>query len=197
MKDKFLLMLTMLVSLLFAAPLLAGPVLVIDAASQKLTAAKGVLVDGQSYDVEFLDGTCQLLFSGCDEVSDFIFGNDINKNRLASTALMEQVFRDIPALGRFDSFPELTEGCSDVTECSVLTPMYVNGSTVIAHSFINYVVDSFDDEILDQTFLAPALHLNQFPAFTWAVWRPASTVPAPAVVWLWLPAMLLLLLRRR
>lgn len=190
MKDIIRIVLSMLVSLLFSAPLLAGPLLVIDATSQKLTAAKGVLVAGLSYDVEFLDGTCQLLFAGCDEASDFIFGNDLNQHRLASTALMAQVFRDIPALGRFDSFPELTGGCSDVTECSVLTPMYVNGSTVVAHSFINYVVDSFDDEILDQTFLAATLGLEQFPSFTWAVWRPASTVPAPAVFWLGLAAML-------
>lgn len=196
MKDIIRVALSMLLSLLFSAPLLAGPILVIDAASQKLTAAKGVVVDGLSYDVEFLDGTCQLLFAGCDEASDFIFGNDLNQHRLASTALMEQVFRDIPALGRFDSFPQLTEGCSDVTECSVLTPMYLNGNTVVAHAFINYVVDSFDDEILDQTFLASALGLEPFPAFTWAVWRPASTVPAPAVFWLGLPAMLLLLRRR-
>ncbi len=190
MKDMIRTVLTMLVYLLFSAPLLAGPLLVIDATSQKLTAAKGVLVAGLSYDVEFLDGTCQLLFAGCDEASDFIFGNDLNQHRLASTALMEQVFRDIPALGRFDSFPELTEGCSDVTECSVLTPMYLNGNTVVAHAFINYVVDSFDDEILDQTYLAATQGLEQFPAFTWAVWRPASTVPAPAVFWLGLAAML-------
>lgn len=190
MKDIIRIVLSMLVSLLFSAPLLAGPLLVIDAASQKLIAAKGVVVAGLSYDVEFLDGTCQLLFAGCDEASDFIFGNDLNQHRLASTALMEQVFRDIPALGRFDSFPELTEGCSDVTECSVLTPMYVNGSTVVAHSFMNYVVDSFDDEILDQTYLAATLGLEQFPSFTWAVWRPASTVPAPAVFWLGFAALL-------
>jgi hypothetical protein len=36
-----------------------------------LHGASGVLVDGNLYDVQFLDGSCISLYSGCDEDSDF------------------------------------------------------------------------------------------------------------------------------
>ena len=39
----------------------------------QLMGASGVDVGGILYDVEFLDGTCIDLFSGCDESADFDF----------------------------------------------------------------------------------------------------------------------------
>ncbi len=40
-----------------------------------LHGASGVDVGGTLYDVEFLDGTCIVLFNGCDQSSDFTFTN--------------------------------------------------------------------------------------------------------------------------
>ena len=45
----------------------------LDIVGGQLMGASGVLVDGNPYDVEFVDGTCIDLFSGCDEASDFTF----------------------------------------------------------------------------------------------------------------------------
>ena len=39
----------------------------------QLMGASGVDVGGSLYDVQFLDGTCIDLYSGCDDVSDFTF----------------------------------------------------------------------------------------------------------------------------
>jgi hypothetical protein len=39
----------------------------------RLMGASGVIVDGSSYDVAFLDGTGLALYRGCDAVLDFSF----------------------------------------------------------------------------------------------------------------------------
>jgi hypothetical protein len=85
----------------------------------QLLGASGVIVDGSSYDVAFLDGTCIALYSGCDEVSDFTFQSEAAAV-LASQALLDQVFLDGANL--FDTDPELTEGCTATTLCEATTP---------------------------------------------------------------------------
>ena len=58
-----------------------------------LYGASDVDVLGQLYDVEFLDGTCIALFSGCDSTSDFAF-TTLTGARTAAGALLSQVFVD-------------------------------------------------------------------------------------------------------
>ena len=41
-----------------------------------LVGASNVDVDGQLFDVEFVDGRCIDLFDGCDDASDFDFDNE-------------------------------------------------------------------------------------------------------------------------
>jgi hypothetical protein len=69
----------------------------------QLMGASGVNVDGNLYDVQFLDGTCIGLYNGCDEISDFTFQTEASA-LLASQALLDQVFLDSPE-GMFDSNP--------------------------------------------------------------------------------------------
>ncbi|MFA7604274.1 MAG: PEPxxWA-CTERM sorting domain-containing protein [Novosphingobium sp.] len=76
-----------------------------------LQGATDVDVNGAMYDVRFVDGTCQALFSGCDEDADFIFRTK-ETARAAAQALLDQVLIDGPA-GNFDSVPQLTAGCID------------------------------------------------------------------------------------
>jgi hypothetical protein len=85
----------------------------------QLMGASGVIVDGSSYNVEFLDGTCIALFSGCNEASDFTFQTEIAAVA-ASQALLDQVFLDIGGFF-FDSAPSLTLGCNDPNGCAALT----------------------------------------------------------------------------
>jgi hypothetical protein len=71
----------------------------------QLMGASGVEVLGSLYDVEFVDGSCNSLFSGC---TDFMF-TTADEAAQASLALIEQVLLDSP-VGNFDSVPYLTNG---------------------------------------------------------------------------------------
>jgi len=100
-------------ALLGAAPATAA-VQIID--NGILTGAGGVIVDGTSYNVEFLDGACSALFSGCDQASDFAF-TTFGSATLAANALLEQVL-----IGAYDTNPALTRGCSGTSSCTTIIP---------------------------------------------------------------------------
>jgi hypothetical protein len=102
----------------------ASPILIVNG-SGILTGATGVNVGGTLYDVEFVDGTCVALFTGCDSPSDFTFTTAADAD-VASQALLDQVLLDT-GVGAFDSNPALTFGCSSSTVCFVDTPYAVPG----------------------------------------------------------------------
>ena len=85
----------------------------------QLLGASGVDVDGTLYDVEFLDGTCVELYSGCDMASDFTFTTQADAE-LASQALLDQVFLD--GVDLFDTVPGTTNGCDHLLFCFSETP---------------------------------------------------------------------------
>jgi hypothetical protein len=86
----------------------------------QLLGASGVIVDGSSYNVEFLDGTCINLYNGCDDVSDFTFQTEAAATT-AAAALLDQVFLD--GIDFFDSNPGLTNGCTvgPFSHCEIFT----------------------------------------------------------------------------
>src|SRR3954471_5117628 len=88
----------------------ADPVLLING-NGLLTGAHNVKVAGTLYDVTFVDGTCIDVFAGCDALSDFHFAT-FEDGIAAANALLGQVFVDAPAVGEFDTHPELTFGCT-------------------------------------------------------------------------------------
>jgi hypothetical protein len=89
-----------------------------------LHGAFGVDVGGILYDVEFLDGTCEALFNLCEKPpTAFTFSSEAPAI-LASQALLDQVFLD-GVSGNFDSFPDLTFGCSYTYSCFAATPFGV------------------------------------------------------------------------
>ena len=71
-----------------------------------LTGATGVIIDGESYDITFQDGSCIDLYSGCNESSDFTFTTRASATQ-AAQAIIDQVF-----IGIYDDDPNLTFGCS-------------------------------------------------------------------------------------
>jgi hypothetical protein len=80
-----------------------------------------VKVGGAFYTVEFVDGSCAALFTGCDDAAaDFTFLTKKAALR-AAQALLDQVFVDGP-VGHFDSQPSLTAGCQTPSGCSVIIP---------------------------------------------------------------------------
>ena len=96
----------------------AAPILQINAGI--LTGALNVDVGGSLYNVEFIDGSCVALFSGCDEETDFIFSTEATA-MVAAQALLDQVFVDGPD-GNFDSQPSSTAGCQTASSCAVVIP---------------------------------------------------------------------------
>ncbi len=95
----------------------------------QLMGASNVLVDGNLYDVQFLDGTCIDLYNGCDDVSDFTFQTEASAI-LASQALFDQVFLDGPE-GLFASADvSLTYGCHPDVVCSHITPFTTDPSGI-------------------------------------------------------------------
>ena len=125
-------------------------ILIVDGGGQ-LTGARNVAVLGNLYDVEFIDGTCATLFSGCDESSDFTITDSLTAEA-AAEALLDQVFVDSP-LGSFDSKVDVTQGCASVASqpdewCFAIIPFSLAtlfGQPAIAFTFaFNSEIESED-----------------------------------------------------
>lgn len=78
-----------------------------------LTGATGVMVNGRSYDVSFVQGSCASVYGSCTS-SAFDFA-DYASASLAAQALGDQVF-----VGEFDTDPTSVLGCGAVNYCLAL-----------------------------------------------------------------------------
>jgi hypothetical protein len=154
----------------------------------QLMGASNVLVDGNLYDVQFLDGNCFDLYNGCAEgtgvfpfTAKFWSGvgaPDQSVENAVSQALLDQVFLD-GVEGLFDSDPSLTNGCALSGFCRVATPF----DTFSTDQVVDYVgainwgasrPDNVDDVGFDNVFIGDSF--GDLPGLTWAVWTP---VPEP------------------
>ena len=98
----------------------AVPVAVTDG-SGNLTGATGVVVGAVTYNVSFVEGSCNSLFGGCNPANfDFHTSADA---LAASQALLDQIISD------FGNHPDKIFGCGAV-DCSVTTP----GTTILTPS---------------------------------------------------------------
>jgi len=157
----------------------------------KLAGARNLLVEGNFYDVSFVDGTCASVFSGCDSPSDFQF-QDSFYARAATQALFNHVLTGI-----YDSDPTRTAGCSFGLLCAVVTPFYTSTSDdsmfwVMAFNGEDIrVADSIESSGNARRSL---LDFTNEIAYVWAVWSPADreSVPEPASLGLVLGALAVL-----
>lgn len=151
-------------------------------ASGQLVGAFNVNVSGTLYNVEFLDGSCIDLFSGCNEQSDFDFTSE-GEALLAAGALLNQVFLDGP-LGNFDSDPTLTAGCTFPSSCNVFVPFEVGVF------FAEATNNASEPDGLGLSDTAP------FADKTYATFAvvpiPPAVVPIPPALWLMVSALLAL-----
>lgn len=142
----------------------------------QLAGASNVDVGGSLYDVEFVEGTCISVFSGCDEAADFTF-SDLTTVNVASQALVDQVFLDGIA-GNFDTDTTITFGCTSAAVCSAQTPYSLADiDNVNVGVALNAPLEA-NDGIGDGTNLRTAdsgVGIGEFYAF--AVWTP---VPEPS-----------------
>jgi hypothetical protein len=160
----------------------ALPTLQLDSSNQ-LLGATGVLIDGLSYDVQFIPTSCDLIWSGCDP-HKFLF-KTLESATTASQALLDQVLLDIGPGQLYDTEPStIYHGSSFIF---IWTPYLVtdeNGGTV----FVT-LADNESDENLDS---APGKSIIISPnrdyahgslAATYAKWSVSTeSVPEPSVM---------------
>ena len=159
----------------------------------ELIGASGVVVNGTSYNVRFVDGTCQELFGGCDEPADFAFTR-LAEAQIATQALLDQVFIDGPD-GQFDSDPVLTAGCTFWQTCTAFVPYELQG--VNFNVRLVGAINKAAGQGADSAGGTATLDFDQFvpgEANTFAVF---TVVPVPAAVWLFGSALFGLGLLRR
>ena len=140
-----------------------------------LTGATGVNVGGTLYDVEFVDGTCAAVFTGCDDAStDFTF-QTASAAVAASQALLDQVLLD-STLGNFDESPQLTNGCSSFEYCSVFTPFTLGTGTVQYGVATNW---GFFTDSSGSGGSPVTLNNSSSGSQTWGRWTIGAPVPVP------------------
>ncbi|MDB5921573.1 MAG: hypothetical protein JWN13_509 [Betaproteobacteria bacterium] len=186
----------LLVFFIVSAAAEAAPILQVS--SGLLTGAKGVNVNGSPYDVQFVDGTCNAVFNGCDELADFTFHSQADA-MAASLALLQQVFID-GSNGNFDSQPELTFGCVSVIGdvCNVMTGygFPVGPGFVGIVGAYNAEVEAIDGLSLGLGF--PITDSQNSVFDVWARWTLSpQSVPSPGTLSCLGVALLALILVRR
>ncbi len=178
---------------LYALPSFA---VMLDIRNGVLHGANDITVGNALYDVSFKDGTCVDLFNGCDEQSDFFFTNQADA-LAASTALLDQVFIDIPA-GLFDTDPTLANGCDFFGFCTFQTPIGLD--TQNQNTFGSVGASNNRLETLDSLLLTGGSSiigdLTNSNSSTFALWSPSTPVTAPATLYLLFTGLIALGVRR-
>lgn len=164
----------------------------------RLTGATDLNVEGTLYSVEFKDGTCQSVFSGCDELSDVDFSTEAAA-RAAGEALLDQVL-----IGLVDDTPGLQFGCLlGGQDCITLIPFSAQfnfpGSPVIGVNVIRTVNFSsgFPPTVFDNTFSSSPFRANEqtvngvFSNYVFADFTETgvTSVPLPASGWVLLASL--------
>jgi len=174
----------------------------------QLIGATGVEVNGASYDVAFLDGSCNSLYNGCTGLSFTTSSGALD----ASQALIDQVLQP-QGINFSNSY--LINGIDDLTSYSVyvaliMTPVTESGGLgavdVRSVAFISPDLQSFlplgtlfagdlpspfYGKASDQTSsTSPFSYSPAMVDEVYAVWTPAavSAVPLPAAAWLFISA---------
>jgi len=148
-----------------------------------LMGASDVDVLGKLYDVQFIDGSCNNLFNGCDPAA-FTFQRSFVADA-ASQALLDQVFRDSGS-GNFDTNPMLIHGCETSSNdlCIVATPFdtFTVDFSLMSLAY-NYVIES-QDQILSDFPISNSSSMEGLTYGVYAVWSPApdASVPEPATL---------------
>ena len=193
-------------SLLFSCMLslaLSVNAAILNVSNGLLIGAQDVLVDGINYDVDFVEGSCADVFSGCDEPTDFFFVTR-NEAENAAQALLDQVFIDGPQ-GNFDSTITSIFGCEQATVVCVGVVTYQFGlfggeqpgglTTDVVLYARNFEVGSSSDNVGGVTFMNTGGLIGEDTTIgspdrrVWAVYSASSTaVPLPAAVWLFISA---------
>ena len=152
----------------------------------QLVGASGVEVNGELFDVEFVEGSCVTLFNGCD--SDLFAFRTSDDAIAAGNALLSQVFID--SLSLFDTNPSLTLGCDRDSSCRVEIPFALTNPAFLLGAPQSIRVASVTNEAIefsDRVFATPetitafATVDNTGASSTFARFTQATAVPEPGM----------------
>jgi hypothetical protein len=146
-----------------------------------LQGATGVDVNGTLYDVQFRDGTCVEIFSGCDSLADFTFTTAGPANAAAQALLS----------------PSLINGCADNTGqgfCAILTPV-----DFLVNNIVTQNSNQESSDLVKAAFTLNTENLTIFNTVVYAVWTPqaVSAIPEPSTAALLLAGLAALVMVRR
>lgn len=149
----------------------------------ELLGANGVIVNGLTYNVSFLDGSCASIYDGCDELSDFTFNSAADADA-ASQALIDQVFNlsDI-----YDIFPHGTRGIEFTSYGEFYTPYgFSSINRVSLDGMRNSSGANPDLQLcgIGGCSLGLTEDITSFQQLAYAQWTQVSPVPVPAAIWL-------------
>jgi len=147
----------------------------------QLLGASGVNVGGTLYDVQFLDGTCAAVFSGCDNAAtDFDF-TTLAAATAAAQALLDQVLLDGPS-GSFDTDPELQFGIEhEVFGVTIVPYAHNTAMGAITAAAVNRA--GLTPDFTSTGAISPNFDLTPITTDVFAKFSPAqvSPVPVPAI----------------
>jgi hypothetical protein len=130
---------------------------------------------GALYDVEFVDGTCIDLFSGCDGAGDFPFndsGDERDPQSAVAAAVAIQALLFQPNLGIVGG----VAGCDLRANCQIMTPSFFDGRAVVASIIFPDAGGVRGVPVL--RFIDPVDDLSEDPFEVYARW---TLVPEPSV----------------
>lgn len=183
---------TLLLSFILPACANAMPMLTFDPAdSDMVTGATGFEVEGMTFSMTFVDGTCIELFDGCNADTDFDVGGTPATTQSALSELFYVEF--IEATGRFGSLdydPERAFGCEFSAFCVSISPISVEPINAppdfIAVSYLENFDDSFVDRFLIDKVDPKDESTDGVTFANYLVWKksPSANVPEPGTLML-------------
>nr|WP_320015613.1 PEP-CTERM sorting domain-containing protein [uncultured Desulfobacter sp.] len=152
----------------------------------QLMGATDVLVNGVSYDVEFLDDSADYLYN---DGVDFTFTFTTETDALAASAvLLAQVFIDDELDGLFDSDPTLTNGGGYTGYIYVYTPYEIDETVSswmnMAYAFNSKIDHSEPDGTGSKYDVNTSYDTAGMSGQVYAVWSlsKTSSVPVPTTI---------------
>ncbi len=181
----------LMLSLLLSTGAAAMPILTTDSTGE-VTGATGLVSGGVTFSMEFIDGTCEDIFDGCDSNDDFIVeGTSVTHASLVTT-FYDEFIASVRLVddSSLDTRPEIATGCeSALRGWSVLAgpdrlfPLRPDRALLVSIANFFHVGDASDrvyEHSLDRT--RDTRDQPNFITYLRFSLEPTTTVPDPSSI---------------
>lgn len=180
-------------ALLIALSSVANAALLITDNNQ-LIGADGIEVDGNFFDVRFIDSTCADIFGVCSS-ANFTFQGQ-TEGFLAAAALRDQIFSTVSG-APYDIDPELIFGCTSTITCQILIPVSIFAGSLLTSAIVNNSDGVGITGIGSTRTGSTGENLANSASLVYASFTPSTAVNVPSTIGLLVIACLGVLARRR